>query len=336
MINFPPPEWWKNKTFHQLSLGCAGGTFVDWSINFLLGKTTNNVVHLHGCNFAEIPQNPLIKFNGTAHQHPKNHPSNVGTIIWQGHMLHLMSPNAINTFYFCLTADLFGNKFCDHNYLYLEKNLDATSTFFLTHDYIPRMIVYPDFSTAAPYLHNRWLRIIRGIPDINGFHNENSPYQIKNNGEIWNLRELLSISIAKDHNKWRHICDAQNELQNRLKNNMAVPLSSIFTNLDDVLKEAGERFEILQFNWEKFAAWLEIYQQWKNNNSEFTWFFNLDKLVNAIIKERNIPVGKIDTLQECALEAELMLNGWSIKNYGLKRFPSQSTDIKIEPLIHKF
>ena len=90
--------WLRTHSFQQLSAGQYGGTFVDWSINYLCNVDKHTVVEFNGYDDFPIPSNPIAS-TGSAHRHIRNHSGNPGEILWQWHFLNTHYPKNLHTFY---------------------------------------------------------------------------------------------------------------------------------------------------------------------------------------------------------------------------------------------
>jgi hypothetical protein len=72
-----------------IGIGGEGGTFLDWTIHYLVGDTYLKVISLHRISNTVINSNlrPFLlvdnplKDNGTAHQHQKTHPANISSAV---------------------------------------------------------------------------------------------------------------------------------------------------------------------------------------------------------------------------------------------------------------
>lgn len=334
MITLPPKEWFEKQTFWQVSLGYTGSTFVDWSINYLLNIKEHTVFSSDlAFSTVAIPQNPILD-TGNAHSHQKNHPKTVSEMLWQSHCFYKNNPNEFNTFYstfpnwYLVPAD-------DSHTKYQNIVADSMVQFFQTNPTIPHIVVDPE-PWAPAFICWRYMQTQYNNKDFNNLNltEIKFPFTIDPTHLNYNIREQLALSNAAWHNRFRKHCAIQNKIANTLDTSLKISITDIFENLDRVLIEISKKYKTLNFNSNKFKAWKEIYSQWQASNPDISWFKNLPIVINKIInKEDQITTIKTP-LEEMVIETELMLFGWSIKNYNLNKFPNDLRSLEIEPLIH--
>lgn len=357
MVGSPTKEWFEQRTFWQISRELAGGTFIDWSINYLLDIKNHTVasdIRFRNLSVpptlsqtqpitiepdlwqryflynaatdtnavkAAIPENPLLH-NGLAHGHKKNHPTSIGDALWQSYFLYNNNPTEFNTLYMSIAAN--------------DENLDELINFFQANPTIPHVILEAE-SWTEPFFHLRKLQSIQtknelASPELSSI---NFPFEVNLAQPTYLLREQIAIEYASRRKRIKY-CYNQNQITDNLKLSFKMSLSDIFENLDCVLLELSKKYKILNFNPVKFEAWRAIYKHWQETNSDIQWFKHLPTVINSIINKQDqlTLVSDLTPLQEMLIESELMLAGWSIKNYNLDKFPSDLRSLELEPLLH--
>lgn len=336
MSLYPSLEWLRTKTFWQLSLAMAAGTFVDWSVNFLLGKKNNHVVYsqhkFHGIDLATIPDNPLIINNGTAHHHQRNHPYNIGDLLWYTCVLHDMAPNDLHTFFFCQPSFMLHHHPSPENQIYQQLNYQAVGEFFLENTGIPHVVVYSDFD-SAPYIFYRFLRTHKKIQTMQDLKKSDlfffTDWCFKNSDS---LKKTISFSFSKYHQGWRKHIEMQNHLCQILRECIPVSISDIFLRLDSTMIMIFDKMPHLKLQQKKIDQWLVIYRNWQNLNQEFKWFLTLSDLTKKIIQGDHVEFEEIDDLQHLAISAELLIQGWHIKTKSTNLWPKNTKDLDLIPV----
>lgn len=331
MSVLPPVDWYRDHTFWQIGLAAAGGTFMDWSINYLLGIDQHTVIYDHTHEIAVVPKNPLQSGKTTAHAHIKNHPKDAGEMILQSWTLHRWEPNSTHTFYcYNHTLNLDDSK-------YLMANFESSKNFFQTIMGSPQAIVHGDFDTASMFLHYRYLTARQGCHDLVKVSNHDPVLaeQLQDIVQPWAKREMTALYFWQCSLVRQKLLDRQQYLTDQLSPHaVCVPLSYAFERLDSVLLEIKQRFNNLNWKEEKFASWHEIYRTWKKHNAQIDWFKKMPLWIDAIVNGKRLFLPAMDDIAQCCLEAELMKSNWSIKNEGLVHLPRWTDEIGLEPLRH--
>jgi len=332
--------WLRTHSFSQLSAGQYGGTFVDWSINYLCNVNKHVVVESQGFVEANVPADPITT-SGSAHQHVKNHCGNPGEIFWQWHFLHTRYPKDLHTFYNYMPNPWAGNfakdpvdiiQFTEYMDLYSQFVIDL----FSRHPEIPHVVVYPDFDTAT-WVWLRRYRTTRGIKTLDDFNQQNNlaPFFVDTTLPREDVREQAALASVHYHLIEQKISQNQLKLKESLPNCYAVSITELFDNLESVLRKIQARNPSLNFDNRKWDTWRTIYSQWRQKNiADIDWCKNLNGVIDKIINQVSCPTDKLSDLQELAIETELMIKGYSIKNFGLKTFPDDLSQLQLEPLIH--
>ena len=329
MIRLPAKSWYQNNTIWQIGLAAAGGTFVDWTINYLLDISHRVVIFDYNHQVAEVPKNPCLKNN--AHKHCKNHPKDIGEMLWHSKLLHDIAPNQTHSFYtYHHTQSL-------NDQLYLKNNFQAMAEFFSYIAPCPQIIVYDDFALADLFLVYRYLVSRLGLTNLDDVVNQD-PSLAEHMKDVclpWIKRELLAIEFHRRRQHQRVLLDQQQNLTDCLAECvLPIGISQIFTDLDKLLPLMFSRFNTLPWRRDKVTHWLEIYRQWQVSNSQIEWFQQMPNWVEDIIAEREVTLSAMDEIAQCCLEAELMRQGRSICNHGMIQLPTGPTVLRTEPLIH--
>lgn len=329
MIQLPAKPWYQNNTVWQIGLAAAGGTFVDWTINYLLDVSERVLIFEYNHQVTDVPDNPCLKVN--AHKHSKNHPKDIGQILWQSKLLHDIAPNSTHIFYtYQHTQSL-------NDQLFLKNNFQAMAEFFSDIAPCPQIIVYDDFECADLFLVYRYLvsrHEIRHLDDAINLDRELQEY-MKDVCLPWIKRELLAIEFHGRRQRQRALLDQQQNLRDCLAEcALPIGIGQIFTGLDKLLPTMFSRFDRLPWRHDKVARWLEIYRQWQVSNAQIQWFLHMPDWVEDIIAEREVTLPVMDEIAQCCLEAELMRQGRSICNHNMIQLPTGPTVLRTEPLIH--
>jgi len=335
MITLPPKEWFEKQTFCQVSLGYTGGTFVDWSINYLMDISEHTVFASDlAFSTVAVPQNPILD-TGTAHMHNKNHPHTVGEMLWQSHCFYKNNPKEFNTFFYSTMPIRLVAPERDAHSTYQDIVSNSIIDFFQTNSTIPHIVVDPEPWVPA-FMCWRYMQTLHNNKNFNNLKLSEIkfPFSTDLNQPDYVVREHLALSNVPWHTKFRKRCAIQNTIADALNTSLKISITDIFDNLDAVLIEISKKYKVINFNANKFGAWREIYSQWQAINPGIEWFKNLPAVVNGIINKED-QVSTINTpLEEMIVETELMLSNWSIKNYNLNKFPDNLTMLEVEPLIH--
>lgn len=323
-------DWMRTKTFWQISLGFNGGTFVDWSINYLMGIKKHVVVGNRTIDYFDIPDSPIDNMQ-FAHKHITNHPQNPGKILWGSVCCQQTAPNDFHTFYYARPMALTRSR-----EMY-QPNINKVYQDFIANifsdDIIPHLLFVPEANCEWAYL-LRYLRFKHNIKQYRDFEQAVDLSVGNLSQPAWESREVRAIAMAETKRKIDIGFTEQICLQQRLPNSITVSFGDIQDNLDKVLAELSSRYPVMVFDTERMAAWRDIYHEWRIPNASLKWFNQLPGLVDDIVAGKSDLVYDCDEIQELMIESALMLRGYSIKSYGLLRFPKNLSLLELEPLIH--
>jgi hypothetical protein len=324
-------SWLENNTFFQISSGMYFSTFIDWSINYLQGIESHVVVDIENYQIAKIPSNPVTG-DGTAHRHLKNWSDNIGRTFWQYHFSKKFRPNDFHSFYLqpppawkYLKSDPVDIiNFTE----YLIEYSQAVIEIFKKNQTIPHIVVYPDFRPDSW----EWLRRNKVTPEIfqsleSSCKNETTTKEL--------IRELTALSTIHYYISQDQTVRCQHLIRQSLPNSLAFDLTSIMYDLENVLKQIQDRYTTIKFDNSKWDHWRTVYKIWQEHNvDEFEWGKSVPGAIDKIIKKQTCIVGDLTDSQEVAIETELLIRGYSIKNADLKKFPNDLSRLTLEPSIH--
>lgn len=331
MIRVPTKSWYQTNTIWQIGLAAAGGTFVDWTINYLLDISERVVISEHHHQIYHVPDNPCKSEFGNAHKHTKNHPKDIGEIFWYSKFLHDIAASDIHVFYtYHHTQSL-------KDPIYLKNNFQSMSEFFVNIAPCPQIIVYGDFPCADLFLVYRHLMArneVKCLDDVIRL----DPETFEHMQDVclpWIKRELIAIEFHRRRQQQKELLHQQQNLTQELAG-LAWPIGikQIFTEFDKLLPTMFSRFSGLKWHHDKVPQWLEIYHQWQTNNAQIQWFLHMPSWVENIIRGHKMLLPVLDELAQCCLEAELMRHNRSVCNHGLIQLPTCTAEFNTEPLIH--
>lgn len=299
------------------SSGC-GGTFFDWTLHYLAGDSEHWTMHCDlnkrdpnpefltaedpWTKFASrnaVPDNPVLR--NTAHGHSKTHPTrHTLPIVLREFNKHNTDP--LQTFYY------FDN---------LEPNQIQT-----IHNYIIKK--YPDIK-FIPFTFDSHARDIvfcmqlEKLPMILDFYSDILADQISDQ-DPWTRREILSLAYPK-------LLHGQTTAETiySYPNSQSIQFTDFFYRLPEHI---GAIFDFLglTIDQSRWAHWLEVYQQYQENNS-INFFKDLDKIVQAIVNNEAMDLAEynITFAKEIVIAKELLYNyNYALKAYGLERIDTNT------------
>lgn len=272
-----------------LGPGGCGGSFLDWSIQFLSGNKENLVVHVDQNNREiithiseqQISNNPLI--NITAHGHYKTHPNSQSL----PYVIDIFrnSKHPLNTFYYVDSMSLLQTK---TNYNNVVKTYPDIK--FLSYNFTQKhidMIFYLQYEK---------------IPTIKQQYVDQLGASLSNLN-IKETREILSLYYPK--------CIKEQILSEQLDhaNNLhMINFDDVWSKLDTVIFNVFD-FLKLSVNQSLYPRWLDIYHTWiKNNNIDF--INDLPKILDSIVNGKSLNLKKynITFSKEAILSSKLLYN----------------------------
>jgi hypothetical protein len=214
--------------------GGEGGTFLDWSLHYLVGNKSTRMVlvdriknTVHGTIINHICDNP-ITISGNAHKHKKTHPTD-STIQQCVDLLQTVDDSKIYTMYIVPSDD-------SYNKLQSYKNfVNYSITKYTGLKFIN--MYYPD----EP-LEDLIQRIYTKVPD--------------NKESLEDIRDRIKISC----NEPNKIIDDPNVYSLNIKD--------MFYNLDTEIHKILAWLN-LSMEDEKYKSWLTIYKEWQCINMSY-------------------------------------------------------------------
>lgn len=288
--------------------GC-GGTFIDWSLHYLSGKTNNWVIECDQKGGTEtkaciqqIVDNPLLS-NATAHGHKKCHPSNK------------LLPVVIDILKQQPLQDLYT--------FYHVEGMDKGQTETSYHQIINR---YSDLKFINYEFQESDIDIIFGLQceklTLSAIHFDKLvPSEITTDYleklAPWDQRELLSLFYPK--------CirgQTINEKKQTHTNSIAITGHNMFYSLPDVIDNIFE-FLNLPMDLTKKSHWEEIYQHWKKGNDS-NFYQDLNYIVDSIVNNRFLDLSQYNMtfVKEIIIASKLLYNyNLALRANGMSRIP---------------
>lgn len=304
-----------------LGPGGCGGTFLDWTLQYLsgqdktlfvdcdLGLNRSNVVG-QACH--DLVLDPCRE--RTAHAHTKTHPNenSVDTVIdiFQKH-----TDFNLHTFYYVDSISQ-GRTQTEHNRL-ISKYPDIK---FITYNFDEQDI---DLIFCFQY---EKIPIVNNLFEQTILSNSSVPLQQL---PVWDKRELMSLYYPQT-------IRGQTTVEKILPvtNNHTIDFKNVFENLDTVIKNVFQylNIDIHQDRWED---WKTIYNKWKSlNNLDFYQDINL--IVQCILSNtpHDLSQYNMSFAKEIVIASKLLHNhNLALKAYGksnLSQNTQQWTEI-LEP-----
>jgi len=287
------------------SSGC-GGTFLDWTINYLSGATAHwtmycdlnrrepnpafHASHQPWIDFARctpVPDNPLLA--QTAHRHAKTHPTRLTLPrVLQAFAQH--NPDPVQTFYYFDNLDA-DNPITQHNKIIAQYPQ-------------VKFIPYTYTSHSVDIIFCMQLEKLPAMIDLYAEGLDTDP---------WTRRELLSLSYPS-------MIAGQTTAETILPhaNSHSLNFDDFFYRLPDCMPQLFEYLG-LTIDPVRWPGWLAVYQQYqKNNNTDF--FQNLDYIVECIVKNNKIDLSiyNMTFAKQVVLASKLLYNyNYTLKAQGL-------------------
>ena len=343
-------NWLQNHSFCQMTADQFGSTFIDWSINYLCDIKQHTVIRSHGYWEQPIPMSPLVNATGSAHVHEKNQSNNIGEMYCNLHLLYKGRTNNFHTYCMFLNEKNWFASFQSNPIdfqmfeQYQDSYINGMIQLFSDCPSIPHILVYPDFNSDSWSLVRR-LKTLGKIKNFNDFTKENWSIGLPNGlskgpvidfaAPIENIREQLVLELLPQHISHTYLVKKQLQLKDSLPGSLAVSLTAVFTDLETVLKDIQIKYPALRFDNNQWSSWRKVYHEWRNLNApDIIWFSNLDHIVHKIICQTSCEMHNLTDMQELTIEMELLLKGYSIKNFNLAKFPNDLSQLQLEPSQH--
>lgn len=289
--------------------GC-GGTFIDWTIQYLSGQTNTLYINCGLDNRSTILDQkkvPLIE-NPIALSHLKTHPSeySVDDVI---EIFREHTEFELNSFYFTNSPGKIRTK-TEYNQLILTYSEVKFITYNFSINDVDAIFCFQNKKTAG-MMHSK-------IP--------------LDQMPKWDQRELMSLYYPKE-------IQAQITAEKILPstNNFNLEFSTAIEKLDTVVERLFSYLG-LAINKDRYSNWQQIYNSWKNNNS-LNFFKELDTIVDAILNNKfhDLSQYNMSFAKEVVIASKLLYNhNLALRAYGkdnLSDNTQQWSDI-LEPNIY--
>jgi hypothetical protein len=306
-----------------LGPGGCGGTFLDWSLQYLSGQQSSWFVKFDPTGSKIVSQscvnvldNPLLK--NTAHAHLKTHPNNrsIDTVI---NIFKSQPSFNLHSFYYVDSIDE-GRKQTTHNQI-ISKHSDIK---FITYNFTDTDI---DIIFCLQY------------EKIFGQKNRIENLKISNMTQsiselpIWEKRELLSLYYP-DSIRGQTVAEKINPTSNLYQ----LDFVDMIENLDLTINKIFQYFDI-SVHEERWKRWQEVYTVWKLKN-DLTFFKNLNAIVQCILDHNfhDLCQYNMSFAKEVVIASRLLYNhNIALKSHGindLSQDTQQWSDIIEENVYH--
>lgn len=304
-----------------LGPGGCGGTFLDWTLQYLSGQSDRWAIRCDPLNRAniisqqpeKILENPIIK--KTAHLHKKTHPNDysIDEVI---SIFNLHPEFNFHSFYY---VDSIGNSRKHTNYNQIIASYPDLK--FITYNFTE-----DDLDVLFCFQYEK-------IPmkEFDACIMTNSSIPI---GEmpVWDRRELLSLyypGLIRGQTIVEQI--------NPASNNFNLNFSKALTNLDDIIDEILAYVELIVDS-SRLKSWKNVYNDWKNKNN-LLFYNELETIIYCILNNVDHDLTRYDMsfAKEVVIASKLLYNyNLALKSYNkpnLSHNTQQWTEI-LEPNLY--
>lgn len=288
-----------------LGPGGCGGTFLDWTIQYLSGQTHTWFVacgapdrsHIVKQLAIDLTTNPLTNVN--AHGHYKTHPNrhSVDSVI---DAFNKHPEFKLSSFYF---VDLLAPTDTQTNYNDLI--LRYPDVKFITYNFSES-----DVDLIFCLQHEKRTQLMELALNKKKFSNSDVEFQ---HMQIWDQRELLSLYYPEEI-RGQTIVEIVKPAANNFSINFVDAIENLDVLVNDIFKYIG--VEIVQ---ERFEHWLQIYNNWKQYNS-LHFFNDLDSIVQSILsnESRDLTQYNMSFAKEVVIASNLLYkHNLAIKSYNV-------------------
>lgn len=284
-----------------LGSGGCGGTFLNWSIQYLAGKTTHLVIPVKDGNKSffstpyeqAVPDNPLI--GTTAHKFSKTHPNEISLPAILG---YFNKPDYdLYTFYYndSLTTN---QQHTNHNQIIS----DHSHISFITYTYKPT-----DIHTIF-WLQYDKINLTREI-----FNNIKVNNIELSNYDVWVRREILSLNYPDTIKQ-----QTTNEIILPYANSFQLDFTEFLNNLPEKIIEVF-KFLNLTVTDSRWNNWNTIYTKWQKLN-DINFHNDFDLIIDNILTNQNFDLTSynITFSKEVAIACRLLYeHNLAIKASGI-------------------
>jgi hypothetical protein len=301
------------KIFGILTDPASGGTFLDWTVQFLSGKNTFYNGRSNKLCWVDLVANPITTRNAHGHR-----PCQVGNPLTMHDTLinlHKMPADQFHTIYFHSCLDKKNNFNIVNNISAIQSMIQQTE----------KLIVASSFDRPNLLFNSRKNRFDNEDVIDNLLENylpEGNQYKNTN----WELREFLALSfLHRAPTKLHQLLDRNTEF-------FRIDTLDLYCSFDNMI-ESMFCYLNLTIDSTRISSWTNIYNEWKQiHEKSVKWDLNFDKIVEAIVLGKDIELTyyDLDIMQEAAIMQELMTKyNLTIKGYGLEKFPKNTKELHL-------
>ena len=317
------------------SLQSVGGTFVDWSIQFLSGQQTH--YHHDSGSWLELVRNPIT--NTTAHLYKKNHPAGAWATLEllnsidqfdQGvftfypqalryvDVLQTIAPG--NTAHNIEVHQTIINALADDfNDILTLSNLQHTKLIYV--DSSPEIALYHTVSRRAGSFITQ-----SGIGNQHELNNEfyNFYYRKETtpfDDNVWSVREARALDFRLPTAQ----CSFNFDLPH-----LWIDCRSFWTLGLEVMDQIMQ-FVGLSIQSERIDEWLLVWCQWaKIQFKSWNFSHNIPHILESIIHGWDYEIGTLTFEEEVVIQHLLIYqHNSNLKTYGLVKFPTNTKDLHL-------
>ena len=340
-----------SKIFCVASIQSIGGTFIEWSINYLSGQ--DQYYSVKNQKWISLLSNPVSETN--AHGHEKNHPAGFKQTV--EYVKQLEKETNITSFYPCMLhisqamkeLNIELKDLTDRQSLLQIKQLQQQDYNQLLKYCAEKniKIVYADLNASELMYINggpRSLDRLAFSPDpmlgVLDKLNENDLVFYNHVVELWQADGLTEIW---DQRERLALCTRPlDSLAVFFDINFSYPhcwldIKSFWCHGDITIKKIMSYLE-LDIDVTRFNHWLSIYQDWKKIHYKYQEFsYNYKHIVDAIINNWYYELDDLTFSQEVVIQHLLIYqHGLNLKTWNLTKFPNNTQELHklLEPNIH--
>lgn len=324
----------------------VGGTFIDWSIHFLAGKSQYYNTKL---GLVPLTQDPLT--NKNAHNHLKNHPNGLEDFEECLNRFSRLTKDGIYSTYPAPMRTHVAAKMLNIEHDQIAANFEKISQY-ISEDFnrlletcynqkIKLVVIDTDPSMSLYFLQRRSLHWVAKLGHPESLAEAKEEFQnmfFKKSIETW---EQLNLNNIWDQRE-REALDTKLITNNEVKiRNLTGPhywihCQDLWGRGHSAIKQIMRYLE-LDIVPDRYDSWLPIYQKWQKIQFEAMEFvYNCQHIVNSIINNWYYEINL--TFEQEVIIQHLLIHqhNLNIKTWGLVKFPNNTKELHrlLEPNIH--
>jgi len=335
------------------SVMSVGGTFVDWSIQFLSGKT--KYYHIDSDKYVDLSCDPITKLN--AHGHDKNHPNTSAKLIHEFNTFDLLpnDPEAIySTYMFIMNLDVAADNLgVTHDLLDQPQQFqtvmthaldDFNKTFKICNDTQTKLVYISADIRIMPY-HNSVRSLDRFVfsakkPQCDlELHAEIQEYFFNSSVSTWNHMGLTDIWDVRE----RMALDSrplQNDAVTRDFDfqypHLWINGQELFADPERTIKKIFSYLES-DINPVRYQQWLNVCKKWQRLQLDLLNFcYTLPHIIKATVNGWDYKIN-LTFQQEVIVQHYLIYqHNLNLKTWHLEKYPDNTQQLHklLEPNIH--